>query len=329
MRFLWRALFVCTILGLVAAVGALAYAQWWFETEGDLPEETTVLIAPGTGFSSITQTLTEAGVINQPLLFKGMVVLQDKQKAMKAGEYLFPAHVSPKAVMERLAKGESITYSVTIPEGWTVEEIKQLLLRNDRLTGDVPPMREGYVMPDTYHFHRDESREAMVGRMQAHMQEAIDALWPKRADGLPFDTPHEALVLASIVEKETGLDQERGRVAAVFVNRLRKGMPLQSDPTVIYGIEKASGEPLGRPLWRKDLKIDHPYNTYVHAGLPPRPIANPGRAALEAVLNPPSTNEYYFVATGTGGHHFARTLAEHNRNVAKYKAELRRQKAAQ
>ena len=199
-------------------------------------------------------------------------------------------------------------------------------MKEERLKGAMPMgVVEGSLMPDTYHFHKGDSRQSVVDRMQQPMKQALAELWQQRQSGLPFKTKEEALVLASIVEKETGVDQERGRVAAIFINRLRKNMLLQSDPTVVYGIELENG-PMERQLLKKDLAIDHPFNTYVHAGLPPAPIANPGRASIQAVLNPPKTDEYYFVATGRGGHYFSKTLAEHNRNVARYRAELRRQK---
>ncbi|MCI5049528.1 MAG: endolytic transglycosylase MltG, partial [Rickettsiales bacterium] len=187
-------------------------------------------------------------------------------------------------------------------------------------------LQEGDLMPDTYFIHRGDTRESVVMRMKKSMQEFMDAQWASRQANLPLKNKQEAMVLASMIEKETGVDGERGRVASVFVNRLRKGMLLQSDPTVVYGIELKDG-PMGRPLWLKDLKVDHPYNTYVHAGLPPKPIANPGKEAIKAALNPPQTNDFYFVATGSGGHFFAKTLAEHNRNVAKYRAVLKSQKA--
>jgi UPF0755 protein len=193
------------------------------------------------------------------------------------------------------------------------------------LTGPLPdPPPQGSLLPETYFFENGETRAAMLARMQKAMTDALAELWPQRAENLPFDTPEQAVVLASIVEKETGVAAERPQVASVFVNRLRRGMPLQSDPTVIFALTGGEAD-LGRPLLRADLQVDHPVNTYVVNGLPPTPIANPGRASLEAVLNPAETDFLYFVADGTGGHAFARTLAEHNRNVARWRAVQRGQ----
>lgn len=324
--------FFITILVLIilAAAGAGAAAfmlERWFKGPGPLPEDVVVFIEPGTGFSAIAEILASHQVIDDPLKFKLMALWTKDQSKAKAGEYLFPSHMSPSAVLQVLVKGESITHAVTIPEGLTVREIALLLMSDKRLTGAVPAtLKDGSVMPSTYYIHRGDSREALIDRMQREMQQAGAELWQKRQENLPVTTLAEALVLASVVEKETGLPEERGRVAAVFVNRLRKGMPLQSDPTVVYGIELANNAPLGRALTHADLAIDHPFNTYVHKGLPPSPICNPGRASLEAVLNPPQTDEYYFVATGTGGHNFSKTIQEHNQNVTRYRAVLRQQK---
>lgn len=318
------------VLILFAATGAVAAAfmlDRWFKGAGPLPEDVIVFIEPGTGFSAIADILASNRVIDDPLKFKLMALWTKDQSKAKAGEYQFSAGMSPSAVLQVLVKGESITHAVTIPEGLTVRDIAVLLMADKRLTGAVPvTLQDGAIMPSTYYIHRGDSREALVERMQRELQQVSAELWPKRQQNLPFSTLAEAMVLASVVEKETGLPEERGRVAAVFVNRLRKGIPLQSDPTVAYGIELANNAPLGRALTHADLAVDHPFNTYVHKGLPPSPICNPGRASLEAVLNPPSTDEYYFVATGTGGHNFAKTIQEHNQNVTRYRTALRQQR---
>ena len=327
MKLFLRLLFILILL--VAGVAGAFYWHMtsWYADDGPSNAPIVLQIEPGTGFRDITRLLITSGVLeDEELLFNVMAFKRGDQSKVKAGEYEFDAGITPKAAMDILVKGESIQHAVTVPEGLTVREIQLLLMSDTRLTGPLPmAIAEGTLMPDTYHIHRGDSREALVERMRKKMQKTLQEEWEKRQEGLPLKTPAEALVLASVIEKETGVDAERGRVSAVFVNRLHKGMPLQSDPTVVYGIELEKG-PMGRPLWLKDLKIDHPYNTYVHNGLPPAPIANPGRAAIHAALNPPKTNEYYFVATGHGGHYFSKTLAEHNRNVAKYR-KVQRQKA--
>lgn len=316
------------ILLAAAALGAGAYVlSSWFKSSGPLNQDTVVFIESGTGFSAIADLLQAQSVIDDALKFKVMAVYTKEQSKAKAGEYLFAAHISPQDVLHVLVKGESIKYAVTVPEGHTAHEIAQQLLADNRLTGPVPTtLRDGTLMPNTYYIQRGDSREKLIERMQKDMQQMSNELWQNRQMSLPFTTLDEAMVLASIVEKETGVPEERRRVAAVFVNRLRKGMPLQSDPTVAYGIEQVSGAPLNRPLTHADLSVDHPYNTYVHTGLPPMPICNPGKASLLAALNPAQSDDLYFVATGTGGHNFAKTIQEHNQNVTQYRAVLRQQK---
>ncbi len=319
--------FVLTLLliGLVILVGAATYGWVWYSSYSDRTDMVVVAIPPGTGVHALTDLLVEAEVIDQPLLFKAAIVLSGSQSKLKAGEYEFPAQASPQTVLQKLIKGSTITHALTFPEGLTTAQMLTLVAQDPRLTGEIPEkVGEGRLMPDTYHFHRGDSRAAVVARMQKAMDEALAQAWESRTQDLPISTPEEALILASVVERETGVDDERPRVAAVFVNRLRLGMPLQSDPTVVYGIELAHG-PMNRSLTRNDLKRDHAHNTYTRGGLPQGPIANPGKASIQATLNPPKTNELYFVATGTGGHHFATTLAEHNRNVARYRAIMRQQ----
>ena len=227
--------------------------------------------------------------------------------------------------MRIIASGRSIAYPITVAEGLTSAEVVTLLQEDARLTGDIagtPP--EGTLLPETYRVHRGDDRQALLDRMQQSMRETMDELWPGRAADLPYETREQALVLASIIEKETAVPEERGVVAGVFVNRLRRGMRLETDPTVIYALTEGRG-PLGRRLLRADLDVDSPYNTYRVAGLPPGPIANPGRASIAAALNPEETDYLYFVADGSGGHAFARTLREHNRNVAAWRRSRRSQ----
>jgi UPF0755 protein len=222
-------------------------------------------------------------------------------------------------VIAMLAKGETVARRLTVAEGLTVSEIFQLLQSTDGLAGELPPPpAEGSLLPETYFYAFGDSRVGLVRRMEDAMRQTLDELWPQRAEDLPLRTRREALILASIVDKETGVADERDRVAAVFINRLRRGMRLQADPTVIYGLTEGNGA-LGRELNRQDWEHDSAYNTYQIDGLPPGPIGNPGRASIEAVLRPAPVDYLYFVADGTGGHVFARTLAEHNRNVAQWR----------
>jgi UPF0755 protein len=247
---------------------------------------------------------------------------------LKAGEYQVPAGATPLEVLGKIADGEVFKRVVTVPEGFSAAQVMAALNGAEGLEGEPPTaVREGSVLPETYQYIWGETREEVLARMQQAHSAATQKLWEQRAAALPVKSLEEAIVLASVVEKETGLPGERPDVAAVFTNRLMKGMPLQSDPTVIYAITK--GLPLGRALTRRDLEeTASPYNTYKVGGLPPGPICNPGLESIKAVLNPPSTNFLYFVATGTGGHVFATTLDEHNRNVRRYKLELSKQKAA-
>jgi UPF0755 protein len=310
---------------LLVALGIAAHLLLkCFEAPGPLAEERVVVVPRGSGLAGIAQRLEDGGVIADALVFRLAVRFEGAARTLKAGEYSFPAAVSMRGAMELLQSGKTVVRRVTFPEGMTSSELIDLLNAADGMTGEiaaVPP--EGALLPETYHYALDDPREMILARMQAGRDEALTTLWPRRAERLPLQTPEEALVLASIVEKETGVADERPLVAGVFVNRLRKGMPLQSDPTVVYGITNGSG-PLGRALTRQDLQTPSPYNTYTNKGLPPGPIANPGRAAIEAVLNPVETDYLYFVADGSGGHAFARTLDEHNRNVAKWR-QLQRQ----
>lgn len=313
-------LFVMVVLGAV----------WWidrqFSEPGPLEAETRVVIPSGTGVGTIAQRLYEAGVIADPEMFRLAARIKDSQHALKAGEYAFEPGITLLEVLERLRQGDAVVHRFTIPEGLTVHEVVARLTAIETLVPVLPESlpAEGRLLPETYHFERGETVGDALARMAAAMDATLAELWPERAPDLPLASPEEALILASIVEKETGLAAERPRVAAVFINRLRRGMRLQSDPTVIYGASDGTGD-LGRPLTRADLRADHPHNTYVHHGLPPTPIANPGRAAIAAVLHPAETDELYFVADGTGGHAFARTLEEHNRNVARWRQYQRQQ----
>jgi UPF0755 protein len=329
LRAFLRFVFALLVLGLAA--GGASY--WWLTSEFDRPGpeaptgfETTVSIPMGTGLAQVAQILEDKGVVRSALVFRLGVMLNRKAAALKAGEYSIPTHASPAQIMQLLIEGKSIVYKLTLAEGLTSAMIVELVRNHPVLVGDVadvPP--EGSLLPETYIFDRGTTRPQLIARMQADHTRVLDELWAARAANLPFSSKEEAVILASIVEKETGVASERPRVAAVFVNRLRKGMKLQSDPTIIYGLTK--GVPLGRGIRQSELEKPTPYNTYIILGLPPTPIANPGKASLAAVLNPAQTEDIYFVADGTGGHVFAATLAEHEKNVQKWR-EIERQRTA-
>jgi UPF0755 protein len=320
-----RALKLLAVLTMLAALaGVVAIAVWsqtsaFLVARGPSVTETVVVLPRGAGLDEITSRLNAAGVIERPWLFRLAVRLQGQDRALKAGEYAFPAGATPASVINMLARGETVARRVTVAEGLTVAEVFRLLAEAEGLSGDLPePPPEGSLLPETYFYALGDERTALVRRMQRGMRQLLDELWPARAASLPLANRQEALILASIVDKETGVAGERGAVAAVFHNRLRRGMRLQSDPTVIYGLTAGNG-PLERELTRADWLHESPYNTYLIDGLPPTPIGNPGRAALEAVLNPDDVDYLYFVADGSGGHAFGRTLEEHNRNVARWR----------
>ena len=284
-------------------------------TAGPSTAETTVLVERGKGVGAIAAELAAAGVVAEPWLFRLYVRLTGADRALTAGEYAFPAGVSTAEAVRMLRDHDVVQYRFTLVEGWTVAETFAALAAEEDLTGELPaPPAEGRLLPDTYFFQRGEARAELVRRMREAMAVELAAAWAERAPDLPLDGPDDALTLASIIEKETAVAAERDLVAGVFVNRLERGMLLQTDPTVIYALTDGEG-PLDRALLRRDLEVDDPYNTYVYPGLPPGPIANPGRASIRAAVNPAATDYLYFVADGTGGHAFAETLAEHNANV--------------
>ncbi len=311
------------IIGLAVVALIIASAFAWavnaFNRPGPLTAETTVVIEQGDGLAAVAARLADAGVISDPLLFRLGVRLLGDARGLRAGEYAFGPGASMRSVVASLAAGRTLDRRLTIPEGLTSAAIVELINAAPALSGTLDAVpAEGSLLPETYHYSYGDSRGELVARMQEAMTRTVAELWPQRAAGLPLGTAQQAVILASIVEKETGLAAERPRVAAVFINRLKRGMPLQADPTIAYGLALEGAAP-GRPLTRADLARRSPYNTYLQRGLPPGPIANPGRASLAAVLNPADTDELYFVADGSGGHAFARTLEEHNRNVAKWR----------
>jgi UPF0755 protein len=278
---------------------------------------TDVILPKGAGVSQIAAALKAAGVIRSREVFQLAARLGGGARRLKAGEYEFRSGQSMVEVLSDIEQGKVVRRFVSVPEGWTSEMAADAVRAEPVLTGTVETPPEGSLLPDSYQIERGEDRAEVIGKMRAARDALLAQLWANRAPDLPLKTPEEAVTLASVVEKETGIPAERPRIAAVFENRLRAGMKLESDPTVIYGVSQ--GRPLGRGLTMKELVTATPYNTYRIAGLPPTPIANPGRASLEAVLNPPKSDELYFVANGTGGHSFASTYAEHAANVAKWR----------
>lgn len=311
--------FIILVLSLAATAGALSY--WGYRTfhaPGTSEQAIQVIVPKGASLNRIADLLYESRAIDMPRVFVLAARISGEGRSIKAGEYKLEAGASQRAILTTLTLGKTVQRRITIPEGLSVSEVMALLNGKPALNGSAPLPNEGSLLPETYGFELGDDRAALIRRMTEAMQDTVATLWDKRAKGLPLDNPEQALILASIVEKETGVPEERARVAAVFVNRIRKGMRLQSDPTVVYGITRGH-YPLGRALTRKDLASDTPYNTYRIAGLPPGPICNPGRDAIAAVLNPMETDELYFVADGTGGHVFAKTLSEHNRNVARWR----------
>ncbi|MET3589440.1 UPF0755 protein [Bartonella silvatica] len=293
-----------------------------FEGKGMTDEEQVILIDPGTGIREIAALLEKRGFIRSSGIFIYGVGYHKKTTHLKAGEYLIPAHASMRDIMDILVKGKSIEYTFTVPEGLTVQQVFDRLAANEVLTGDLPKTLppEGSLMTDTIRFIRGTTRKEIINRLRDGQTKLIHAIWATRSTDLPIKTIDEFVILASIVEKETGIASERPKVAAVFYNRLAKHMRLQADSTVIYGLFGGKGMPSGRAIYRSDLEKETPYNTYKIDGLPPTAIANPGRDSLKAVAHSPKSDVLYFVADGSGGHVFSRTLEEHNMNVRKWRA---------
>lgn len=314
---LWTFLLALAAALVAAAAGFYAYSE--YGAPGPLAQNKVLVIEQGRSVSEIGAELEQNGIISNARIFAAMAQLTGQRARLKAGEYEFPASASMRDVMALIASGKSIAYKISIPEGFTSEMAVARVNANEVLAGPpaaVPP--EGSILPDTYVFRRGMTKQKLVQDMQAAQAKLLAELWAVRKPVAVIETPEQAVTLASIVEKETAVAAERPIIASVFINRLEKGMRLQSDPTIIYGIAGGKGR-LDRPLTRSDIETTTPYNTYRIKGLPPGPIANPGRAALEAVLNPQQTEHLYFVADGSGGHAFAATLDEHNRNVKKWR----------
>ena len=315
-----NAIFTVLIVVTVAVGGALYVGKQRFETPGPLTEDKIVNIPRGLGIRDIADVLQREGVIDQPWVFIGGMLVLKARGELKSGEYQFTKGASLADVVTTIIENKVVQHSLTIPEGLTSEQIVAKLLETDALAGQIKEIpHEGTLLPETYKFTRGMTREQIIQRMQQAHKRLLQEIWEHRMPDLPVKTPEQLVILASIVEKETGRPDERSRVASVFVNRLKSKMRLQSDPTIIYGLTGGKGS-LGRPILKSEIEQPTPYNTYLIDGLPPGPIANPGRASLEAAANPARTKDLYFVADGNGGHVFSETYDQHQKNVARLRA---------
>lgn len=307
--------FIVAAIGLSAVIVLWSFVGGWYGS-GPLAKDTHFIVPNGASLASVADRLEKQGVIRSASGFALRARVFGGGGAIKAGEFAIPAHASSSRILAIISSDDVIRRFVTVPEGMPSIMVQERLMAQDDLTGDIAAPDEGSVLPDSYAFGKGESREDVLRRMQAAMRRTLTELWDKRDDGLVVKTPEQAIILASIVEKETGKPSERTMVAGLYSNRLRIGMPLQADPTIIYPITR--GKPLGRRILQSEIRAVNDYNTYSMPGLPKHPITNPGKASIEAVLHPAKTGALYMVADGTGGHAFASTLAEHNENVKKW-----------
>ena len=319
MRVFLRLFAAACVLLAAAGGGAYWWGSNWLATPGPLAASKTLVIPKGSKPDTIGHQLEAEGVITNGFALAPAFWVTRLDGDLRAGEYAFPAAITPQGVLDLLRSGKTVVHRLVVPEGLTTAEILALVAHGEALSGAVTDNPgEGQLWPATYSYSYDDKREALVEHMKRLAQRNLSELWAERDKDLPIDTPEQALILASIVEKETAIPAERPKIAAVLYNRLRQGMKLQMDPTVAYAVT-GGAHPLDHPLTKAELATDSPYNTYLNTGMPPGPIANPGRAALEAVLKPEHSDLLYFVADGTGGHAFASTLEEHNRNVAHWR----------
>ena len=317
------------IIGLVAFAGYALYARGQISAPGPLVEDVTFEVERGDRFRAVSDRLETAGIISDASLFRVMARYSQRDNSLKFGNYAVPAGATMEDVLALITSGRSVSEQITFPEGFSSFQIVERLNAVEGLEGEIAELpEEGSLAPNTYAYLEGDTRADILEKMKAAQVEILDAAWEARAPNLPLKSKEEALILASIIEKETGVSSERELVASVFINRLNKGMKLQTDPTVIYGITEGKSV-LGRGLRRSELLKPTAYNTYIIEGLPPTPIANPGKASIEAALNPAESEFFFFVADGTGGHAFARTLAEHNANVRKWREIEAERRAAE
>ncbi|MFT5439333.1 MAG: UPF0755 protein [Alphaproteobacteria bacterium] len=328
-RIVARLSLALTIILAVLASAAYFYIEDRYTAPGALASTSQLVIEKGSGVRQIAELLHRRGVIADPVIFRLGLRYDGLASGLKAGEFAFPAAVSMREAARLIASGKTVLRRLTIAEGLTTKQVVALVEAAEGLVGTVSGVTvlEGVLLPETYFYSWGDMRAGLIARMRAEMAQAIVRLWGQRDHSITLATPQEAVILASVIEKETGVAAERARISAVFHNRLKRGMRLQSDPTVVYAVAGGAGA-LGRELTRADLATVSPYNTYQIKGLPPGPIANPGRAAIEAALRPDDGKDLYFVADGSGGHAFARTLDEHNRNVARFRRLQRQRKRA-
>ncbi len=321
-----NAIFTILIVLAIVVGTAVVLGKQRFDTRGPLAEDKVVNIPRGLGIRDIADLLMREGVIDQPWTFVGGVIVLKARDELKFGEYQFPKQASLHDVISTIVEGKVVLHQISVPEGLTSEQIVQRLLDMDILNGNIREVpREGSLLPESYKFTRGTPREQVIQRMQQGQRRVLQEIWDHRVADLPLKSPEQLVTLASIIEKETSRPEERTRVAAVFVNRLKQRIKLQSDPTIIYGLVGGKGT-LGRPIMESEIRQPTPYNTYVIEGLPPGPIANPGRASLEAAANPARTKEIFFVADGTGGHAFAENYDQHQKNVERLRAIERQQR---
>ena len=310
-------LFAFLVVSLMGGSVLTTYTQ--FVAEGPLEKQTETVIEAGKPLRKIAKQLAREGIISSPSIFELGVRASGQADKIKAGEYSIPRHASSKMVMNILTSGNTYIRRLVVPEGLTSEQVVGMINKAKGLVGEIIQIpKEGTLLPDTYHYSYGDTKESMVQRMQNAMEHTIQELWPGRSADITITTPKEAIVMASIIEKETSRNSERAHIASVFYNRMKQGIRLQSDPTVIYAVTNGRVDGMKRVTY-KDLKEQNPYNTYVIYGLPRGPISNPGRASIQAVLHPMKTQDVYFVADGTGGHVFAKTYAEHQKNVERWR----------
>lgn len=327
---LFNSLFSLALLGVVVLGAAFYIGTQQFNAPGPSATDQTVTVSRGMAARQIATLLENRGLIENNLLFLAGTTFTGSRGSLQAGEYAVEAGASMAEILDMIVEGRAVVYAVTFPEGWTSLQMVNRLLANEDLTGEIDEIpAEGALLPNTYSFSRGATRQSVIDRMLVAQEEALADIWARRVDDLPIETPQELVTLASIVEKETARADERTRVAGVFINRLNLGMRIQSDPTILYGVHGGEAWMEARPIFRSQLRDDtNPYNTYTIDALPPGPIANPGRESLEAVANPSRTDDLFFVADGTGGHAFAVTYEEHNRNVDRWRQIEREREAA-